>query len=531
MKNKFRTWLNIITICMCFAALAVGVYAASQASLKVSGQIGFTAHNCKVSVNGYIYGHGATLTNGEYLDDIDGNPVPVPTAQDGSDKVMLSDSPINIEGGVSTEAESTLSFGNRYFTDMQSETGKPDDIYIVISVTNTSEHYKVKATVDETTMIFGKVKASVVGDKSAILDTSGTKATAEFTFKLELTAESDGSYADITTNLQAVILKMMFERYEMIKSDIIQNTADGLYVEGEDTTYYYIEMGVNPYTQEPLRWVPIAKYNESTQTYEQHQKTTPITMTGTYYFVSEYLLKLVSYNFYDDATHASDNTPAVYYDGTEYKNPTINAAEGTLVHANDYSISNVRAYLNSDPNNPAYERYNKNKKYYPDISRTLTGTNSFLSYFQISTDPVYSQITARPLSGAQNGATFSLYSDIGSTTTTTTKTAKDFYSTTKTINGIDITTQATDADKLWCLSYYEISKFFTSQTLRKAYKLPAISLDTGNETFTGEAYGYDLRTPDSIACNAYSIGSSGSPAIGFIFSQNGVRPAFQITIT
>ena len=239
MKNKFKTWLNIITICMCFAALAVGVYAASQVSLTVSGSIGFTAFNCKVSVSGYIDRHG--MENG--VDSTNGLPVSV-----NNPTPLNNNNAINIEGGVSTDAQSTLPLGNRYFTDMASATGKPDDIYIVISVTNNSQLYKVKAIVDETTMTFGKVQASVVGDKSKILDISGNGATAEFTFKLELTAEADGSYSDITTNLQAVTLKMDFKKYiPIIKSDTIQNTADARFGTGSTTyfnpNYLYSKLG------------------------------------------------------------------------------------------------------------------------------------------------------------------------------------------------------------------------------------------------------------------------------------------------
>ena len=55
-KRKFNILLNIATLCLCVAAIAFGVYSAKQASLNVSGTIGFSAHNCEVYVAGQITG-------------------------------------------------------------------------------------------------------------------------------------------------------------------------------------------------------------------------------------------------------------------------------------------------------------------------------------------------------------------------------------------------------------------------------------------------------------------------------------------
>ena len=55
-KRKFNILLNIATLCLCVCAIAFGVYSAKQASLNVSGTIGFSAHNCEVYVAGQITG-------------------------------------------------------------------------------------------------------------------------------------------------------------------------------------------------------------------------------------------------------------------------------------------------------------------------------------------------------------------------------------------------------------------------------------------------------------------------------------------
>ena len=55
-KRKFNLLLEIATLCLCVAAIAFGVYSAKNASLNVTGTVGFTAHNCDVYVAGKITG-------------------------------------------------------------------------------------------------------------------------------------------------------------------------------------------------------------------------------------------------------------------------------------------------------------------------------------------------------------------------------------------------------------------------------------------------------------------------------------------
>ncbi|MBE7082123.1 MAG: leucine-rich repeat domain-containing protein [Clostridiales bacterium] len=54
MKKKFSLLLNIATICLCVCAIAIGVWSAKSAQMAVSGNIGFTAHNCDVVATTYI---------------------------------------------------------------------------------------------------------------------------------------------------------------------------------------------------------------------------------------------------------------------------------------------------------------------------------------------------------------------------------------------------------------------------------------------------------------------------------------------
>ncbi len=64
-KRKFNFIIDIAVLCLCVAAIAIGVYSAKQATLNVSGTIGFNAHDCEVAVSGVMnaYTQNANGTN------------------------------------------------------------------------------------------------------------------------------------------------------------------------------------------------------------------------------------------------------------------------------------------------------------------------------------------------------------------------------------------------------------------------------------------------------------------------------------
>lgn len=131
-KRKFSILLNIAVLCMCVCAIAIGVYSAKQASLNVSGTIGFNAHDCKVSVSYYMKGY-ASSPDDEPKTDYDSTPLGSLT---------------NI-GDSTTLANQSINLNKFYFSDMAGDTVPP--IYIKFVITNRSEfpiHTKINLTID-----------------------------------------------------------------------------------------------------------------------------------------------------------------------------------------------------------------------------------------------------------------------------------------------------------------------------------------------------------------------------------------------
>ena len=191
MKKKFNFWLQIVTICLCICAIAVGVYSATTAQITASGKVGFVAHGCNVDVTGQIYGHAAG-------NKADGLPVKEAQAED-------------LNGGTAVQVRGnaqTLPIGDRYFSDMESNDGKPADIVITLTITNVSK-FAVTAKVDETATKKPSDAITVSFDKTtADMQENGT-ATFKITISMGTTS---GSYAEINPTGNNFSIKIEFER-------------------------------------------------------------------------------------------------------------------------------------------------------------------------------------------------------------------------------------------------------------------------------------------------------------------------------
>ncbi|MDY2696361.1 MAG: leucine-rich repeat domain-containing protein [Eubacteriales bacterium] len=201
-KRKISMLLNIAVLCLCVCAIAIGVYSAKNASLNVTGTIGFTAHNCDVDISGYIYGHSITK---------DGTPIAKPT--NNSEKVYLKNgttdvtetSPLKITGN-----NGALTFGDVFFSDM-GETGDLEQVRIVLTITNQSSY---EVLVDADVTVPESAKCDFVCDNALqVLYTTneGTKSkTATLTFIL-FPKITNGKYTEIPT-VENVSLSVKFSK-------------------------------------------------------------------------------------------------------------------------------------------------------------------------------------------------------------------------------------------------------------------------------------------------------------------------------
>ena len=200
MKKKFNFWLNIITICFCVCAIAVGVYSATTAQVTASGKIGFTAHGCKVEIGGNIYGHGVK----DGVDDQDGLPVPSNTPVAFTSKTL--------DGTIANGVTGDFDIGNRYFSDMESTTGAPAPIVITIKVTNKSNYDVEVAT--NLNNVDKPAQVSIALTTGNATQTIAKDAVATFVFTLTLNPDSTGTTANYSSfDLTNLVIPMTAVKY------------------------------------------------------------------------------------------------------------------------------------------------------------------------------------------------------------------------------------------------------------------------------------------------------------------------------
>ena len=202
-KRKFGFLLNIAVLCLCLAAIAVGVYSVKTAQLTVTGTIGFTAHNTKMGLTGSILAcesSSATVRK----------EATIASTSIETSKVELD---LNKEFSGSSD-------GKMYFSDLFDE-GKI--IVITLTLTNNSD-YKVTATAKKPTFASDKCTMSVKLDGTEMTESSKTismkqSATTTMVITLTLTNEStdfttgvqlSGTLFDIAPNLTVNTIKFNF---------------------------------------------------------------------------------------------------------------------------------------------------------------------------------------------------------------------------------------------------------------------------------------------------------------------------------
>lgn len=302
MKKKFSLWLNIATICLCICAIAIGVYAAQQATLKVSGTIGFTAHNINYT---------ATAVVKNYLTD-----------PDIESSFVSESTPITID---QSDTEITLPTGTNngiYFSDFN---GIVKDMVIELSITNESDFpIEVKSlTLPTNSTIQSRIEFDVqnglaqMGDKNADTDVK----TQKIIITMSLLGENDLSLIGLSFNL-------VLNKYQKIKYD-------------ETNNYYYTTMGSHVVIEngeqkvKAVRWLPIAKgvATDSTTTFSQFDYKTTEPQSGyQYYFVSEKILDI-------------DNNIGISYNNSYSNGYDTNY---TNLSAHNYLSSNIRRLLKNE---------------------------------------------------------------------------------------------------------------------------------------------------------------------------------------
>ena len=480
-KRKFNLLLQIATLCLCVAAIAFGVYSAKNASLNVSGTVGFTAHNVKAKVEAWISGFAETA---------DGAPVTEKEQITADGGLLLDGKDASFNLGATKGSSDTAT---RYFSDLGTS-GNPEDIVVEIKITSMTTAFNVLASVD-----FANSKATtdalkdiikVDCDKSAVvLGTTAGTTEVTFTFTISLLQNPDGSYGDASltspsaSNIQ---IKMNLEKTDLtqtqIKSDAvavkefttpeIDKIKSGLNITAGDCYAnkfpYYIEMGERE-NQGKIKWLIIgtrAIDSDNNETYAA------LTTEDTTAFSKGLMLNKTYVMLSEKVLYTESTTDYGISFQNNYKGNASPYLNNSNYSAQDYATSNVRNNLKGAEN--VYRGYKSGTTYEPDT----TGKKiNLLSDYNLTNDPMYAKIQGRTLTN--------LYSDIEGFASGAKKWSSDY-------SGTDENLKGTTPDKLWLLSESEVTNLLgTTNGLCK----------TSIYGTASSAAGWWLRSPNSTFAN------------------------------
>ena len=203
-KKKSGFVLSIVSICLSIFAIAFGVYSLTTSKLNISGSIGFTVHDCKLSISAYMYGHAltadgkpTTLSNKTYLLDKNNS-----EATEESPYVVCDN-----DSGLSFNINKD-SYKGVYFSNLSS-TGTVEPIRIVINLTNISKD--VVCFEDATTVASNAQYEITPSTTFKTFYASGDQVSGTITYTIMPKANSDGTYSSITAPVD-VSLGMSFSK-------------------------------------------------------------------------------------------------------------------------------------------------------------------------------------------------------------------------------------------------------------------------------------------------------------------------------
>ena len=231
-KRRYKILLNIATLCLCLAAIAVGVYSVKTAQLNITGTIGFQAHNCDVYVNGTLT--GASTLSGTTL---------TPTTLHYYDKTNNNTDTtkyVNVHNDTTGWA-----IGDVYFDDMNNvpEGKLAQDIVITLKIYNNSK-FLVYATFDastlgiDTSQIKAKAQKGTDTAKDVLcveMPANQTEANA-ITLTITFTLESEG-FTTLTLTSAKPLLKFTKDKPMPTKGQLITMDLGGTHTKGLQNAY------------------------------------------------------------------------------------------------------------------------------------------------------------------------------------------------------------------------------------------------------------------------------------------------------
>jgi hypothetical protein len=459
---KMKLTSSILAFCMVFCVVVVGVFAVKNVSLDVGGTIAFNAKGINATISKGL------LENCSFA-----------TSSDANTKLRS----ITID---TTRNETTIKNSSEYkswsglslvFEDTDTEPSE-DNPYIAkikFTITNNSTN--------ESEYIL--VNITISGGDSAII-TSATPNNE--TIAPGETKDCEISFT-ITESISATLDFSVSFNMELYTPLYYQDT-DG---------YWYVNMGTATYNEtanETIKWKYVGYIADDGETYVYSRDIADAQATKNRQaiFVQQTLVYLTSDSY--EITYCNS-----------YSDSTLCHTETGLtnVKANDYSASNIRAFLNNEDGVLRYCSYDSSTKIYSPSGDSVKFSNVY--GIDLTNDEVYNKIQGRSLSSLYSNMYADGDDDMGGSVTEPSYTG---YS-------------STAEDKIWLLSYSEALTLLSEEGNKEWMTGDLIR----NPDENGEIYDFWFRSPHpNYGECAYNIDCDGGWGYNFVYCATAVCGAF-----
>lgn len=373
MKAKTKLMLTIMSMCLILSFAVLGIFAVTTLNMSVGGNISFSADGISVVVSDGVFKtqSGATYEN-------------IMT-----DKNKLQGFEMNTDTKLSDIQTQLASWG-----DLDLMLSNLGDAYLHFSITNKME-----------TTLYVYVSVNI-GTNFKNMEIKANPIAYEFAGNEQKNYVITFDILDMSINAEIsdFSIEVMLQKESIMKTQNKIDSTTGL--ELEEWDYSYLELGT--YNGQPVRWRYVASADGTPYT----GTTAPTTISG-YYIQETFIDKRQAFlgsSKYSSSKHIADGYTSIY--------------------ANDYALSDLRAYL------------------------TGAGTGSFMSDLSISKgNIIYSLIEGRTVAD--------LYSNINHDGSAITASNSNFALSLK--GDKDVSGQV---DKFWSMSYKELSTYIPTQSDR-----------------------------------------------------------------
>ena len=329
MKKRKNIIISAVTCMMSICLMMLGVYAATNPSVSINGQVSYTARDAKVLVRGKANG-----AKGQAVVDY---PSATVTANDVT-ATKVTDSTtqyLDYTAGTGNSETDNLSPWNIGVLEFAEDSSGVKDIVLSFDLTNLST-YPVQATLtfpsgaEESDLAHAKVSRTASATSAYLAPNGGNK---EITVTYKLTDDSQSIPTD-ADNLLGMNIKFEKAALKVQANSVSEiNKNNGLVTMGKST---------EDAVEEDVKWKCFAYSTDgATWTKLDSGESIPATAKYGYFILDTYVSSLDSKEFLAKSKYAENSSDSNYYINAG----TNGVTEANTVYANDYYYSDVRKTL------------------------------------------------------------------------------------------------------------------------------------------------------------------------------------------